>query len=1129
MRRGGNNNTNNTRNNNNKGDTSLGDAFRKRRNMNNGRSGSARNSFGSNSNSHQQAVMEQGSIRSLKESFGFIYCANRAEELFFHFSQVQNMRATDLKVNDEVEFRVGTARESNENSKQAAYSVVRLRPGTVVWETEDEPGMRFQGIVEKPVRLGRDGTTVQQEGVIRVLELVDGAEVTATGPPVKFTPSDYESEEKEEQPEPTPVEASENSPDMFRRSSAVGRAELMRRSSSSTALEKQNQRNRLGVQDLVEFTLVTSKRDKSQYARNIALLQSHREHQRLLREERLLATATKEQGVVTLLKSDYGFIRSNKRREEVYFHYSKVDLGDINEDNDYELKAGQEMEFLVVTEDNGRVSAREVKFLNRGSVEFHKFLAEGVMGIIDKCPQPAGGGNSDEISGRIRLLESIMDADKEVKVIDFNSTDSPGGSFSVRDGSQHLWIREGDTLLFDVIKESADESIRVFPTKKEVVAVGKNCDLTSTKQHQSTKLVQADLDAMLITSRSVKLVSCNAAGRSEGTINVMKDQFGFLHCSERPVDSYFKLFELLPEKLQKDLRRGMGICSEDKTSELTAGAEVQFDLSLQKSSQSKPNNGKQQEKEQLKAQRLLLLPPNTIVKTKVLAKGIKGVVQKEDPRQTYSGMMELDEEVQTMTLEERHPYVYKVVQSMLNDESIPSIVFPEAQSVKEDDVVMDLVETLGKGKLNCSHLPTSDPRGNSRLIIRRGSDDEDPEGEGRRKKKKILKPKEVKTIHFDKHCLLKEFQEGYPPCEGDTIVCDVIQVRRTRVVQLTNVKIVERNEKLNVEETEETGEGLVTDYTPSRRFGFISVLTDENASKREALFFQQTGNKIRKGDEVKFHIGLKKGGKRVAMKIEVVPKGSLGISTKASKNACHGYVLMEPSHTSLEDRDSGGRNQSPVRAGNSRWEKVDMDRNTSKKSSNANNEGLLLLTQDPTKMFEGQTILKFRNGAIALSGIGSGLPHRGDSISFVKGNNQAPRDIRVVAKNSATLLRGNLTDIDAEKETATFTADNDNKKYDVVLKDVVSCEKKMLNQKSEPVEGLVHDGKLYGICRTKDLFLDSKIEFKGKERPKLNLTVRRGLGGKIQAQSMMAKGPDKTIGFEEGWTKRISQYATLQE
>ena len=41
----------------------------------------------------------------------------------------------------------------------------------------------------------------------------------------------------------------------------------------------------------------------------------------------------------------------------------------------------------------------------------------------------------------------------------------------------------------------------------------------------------------------------------------------------------------------------------------------------------------------------------------------------------------------------------------------------------------------------------------------------------------------------------------------------------------------------------------------------------------------------------------------------------------------------------------------------------------------------------------------------------------------------------------------------------------------------------------------------------------------------LNLTVKKDRGGTIMAQSMMAKGPDGTIGFKPGWTTRVSRYA----
>ena len=68
------------------------------------------------------------------------------------------------------------------------------------------------------------------------------------------------------------------------------------------------------------------------------------------------------------------------------------------------------------------------------------------------------------------------------------------------------------------------------------------------------------------------------------------------------------------------------------------------------------------------------------------------------------------------------------------------------------------------------------------------------------------------------------------------------------------------------------------------------------------------------------------------------------------------------------------------------------------------------------------------------------------------------------------------------------------------------------------------------VCRTKDLYLTSKVTAAGaRQRPKLNLTVKKelkdGLGGQIVAQSGMAKGPDGTCGFVDGWTKRKSPFA----
>merc|ERR1712194_557266 len=112
-------------------------------------------------------------------------------------------------------------------------------------------------------------------------------------------------------------------------------------------------------------------------------------------------------------------------------------------------------------------------------------------------------------------------------------------------------------------------------------------------------------------------------------------------------------------------------------------------------------------------------------------------------------------------------------------------------------------------------------------------------------------------------------------------------------------------------------------------------------------------------------------------------------------------------------------------------------------------------------------------------------------------------------------------------------------KYEIKLTEVVSCSKLLLKDK-EQVEGILHDGKVFGVCRMKDIHLASSfgrnvIGSSGglKERPKLNLTVKKelqGMGGKIMAQSQMAKGPiSGTNGFAPGWTTRVTAYCVEDE
>jgi hypothetical protein len=108
---------------------------------------------------------------------------------------------------------------------------------------------------------------------------------------------------------------------------------------------------------------------------------------------------------------------------------------------------------------------------------------------------------------------------------------------------------------------------------------------------------------------------------------------------------------------------------------------------------------------------------------------------------------------------------------------------------------------------------------------------------------------------------------------------------------------------------------------------------------------------IAKGDEVTFDIAVGKQGKRTAININVVPRGTLNIPTKAEKNACHGFVLVDPSQISLSNAPVRQASRTPAKKGNGRWENVSDLSTKIKSSTSAKEEGCILLVRYPTNMF----------------------------------------------------------------------------------------------------------------------------------------------------------------------------------
>lgn len=198
-------------------------------------------------------------------------------------------------------------------------------------------------------------------------------------------------------------------------------------------------------------------------------------------------------------------------------------------------------------------------------------------------------------------------------------------------------------------------------------------------------------------------------------------------------------------------------------------------------------------------------------------------------------------------------------------------------------------------------------------------------------------------------------------------------------------------------------------------------------------------------------------------------------------------------------------------------------------NSDLKEEGFILLTSDKGDVFKATST---DNDAIGtrlnylIENTTNSAPRRGDLVSFTRcKQSKKIKDIRVIKKSAASVVKGHLEKVDIMKKTAVLvpqgnTSDGDT--FDVSLDQVVSCSVKLVKEK-ESVEGIIWNGKVVGVCRASDLYLDTKLERK-KERPKLNLTVKRDRGGKIVAQSSLAKGPDGGNGFRDGWTKRVSSY-----
>jgi cold shock CspA family protein len=988
-----------------------------------------------------QLPIETGKIHTLLENFGFIYCAERASDLFFHYSEVTGCTVDDLNLEDEVQFHVGPSKRSNgagssEDEQQlSAYKVQVLPRGTVHWEIEDEPkGSRRKGKVEKMIRFNsRDSGSIPC-GTIRMedssSEIDDGSKKSTL---VRFTVDDY---------------------DGYKRGKNGGELELS---------------------DLVEFTLVTERRSGLKYARDIVLLQSERQRLEEEHEKRMLESATLEQGVVVSLKNGYGFLRSNKRREEVYFHFSHVVLPDETEE-EHVLKDGQDMEFLVV-DDGKKVSARQVKFLPEGTVIFEQPVSNNVMGTLTMMPNLSASSRRSnrelEKPGKV-LLKDFITFESNGEMTDIHEVDIYPNDIQHLVRDENVWVKVGDVLVFDVVKDIVDGRFRASPTNSSE------------------------------NKGRIQLVSPCLAGRAEGRVVSLKENFGFIQLSHRNLDVYFRISDIFPVHIQKNFLDA----TTDEIEGVRVGSEVSFDLSISppgsigggtKRYSKRGNN----EKEQIRAQRLALLSSGATEIHKTFT-SVSGIISKVENFNKYCGVVKLSEKIQGITISERYPLLKKLLDGFEN-ESATALHFTDVQSEEENDIIVSATEE--REGLEVTFTPDADfgDLNRGRIVIR--------------KKTKVCDgTSDEKVDGMDAEC-------PFPPEEEKEGM-----IEKEEKDDLQNCTTISKSEK------------------KKKRSNVIQNLTYD----RSSIVSHLADDPPKCGDKVQMNITyVRNSGRFTVTDLDVTERCSDNGGV-VKYNLCEGYVLLEPRYTSLSLASNKNRRKGFSGNDDDRWGSSAADL----ENSNAD-DGLILLLKDPANIFEKkvklpsleeekdekieatnigsesvdtketESILLQVPFTLASVGRGESNPKRGDMVSFVKGKGNKARDVKILQSGVAPRVKGKLTNINTATGTSMFIIGESGKCVDVKLSDVVGCDPTVLKDEVT-VEGIEYEDLIVGICRFDDLYLARSVVGNGpKERPKLNLTVKKelqGLGGQIIAQSGMAKGPDGTIGFVQGWTSRQSPF-----
>jgi cold shock CspA family protein len=345
------------------------------------------------SSQDQPGPKEQGVIHTLLDKFGFIHCADRPTELFFHYTST-DVPWDDLNIGDQVEFRVGVSegRRTGEEDKLKALEVRLLPPDSIVWEKEDVVDKRYRGSVKAiPNQKNR--------GILRA----EGEETDAY-----FTSSDCKSR--------------------------LGKGDVVE---FSVFTER-----RTGDKLARNIILLQSEKERQRQEKETKLLEN------AILEQGVVVS---DKGDFGFIKSTHRTEEVYFHISHVDIHDESTTL---KEGQDVEFYVVDESSLGDGRKKSGRsLAARKIKMLPMGTVKFERVLAEGATGVVVECPIEQGTegfgrsgnvGKKGNAMGKIRLDVPVrMEGDVDVWEVILHPDLYPGGTYALnRVGSEMVRLRK---------------------------------------------------------------------------------------------------------------------------------------------------------------------------------------------------------------------------------------------------------------------------------------------------------------------------------------------------------------------------------------------------------------------------------------------------------------------------------------------------------------------------------------------------------------------------------------------------------------------------------------------------------------------------------------------------------------